>query len=231
MEALPRRLMLALALTLTACAAPARLVLHRSAMVEPPSGPLSPEGRPSVIPSLESRGASASVAGEALAQTAREYVGAKAVLVGGRRFPDDCTGLVRAVYARHGLDLFGETGPAADNGVTAIWRYAQRHGSLHKEKPRPGDIVFFTETYDRNRDGRPNDGLTHVGIVDRVEPDGTVLVIHRVARGVVTYRMNVERAQDRKDAQGRVLNDWLREGKQSRLAGELFAGYATLARR
>jgi hypothetical protein len=171
------------------------------------------------------------VDGEKLAETARGFLGRRALAVDDRSFPNDCTGLVRAVYATHGVDLMADGGRPSDGGVAAIWRYAGRHGSLHEDQPQPGDIVFYRETYDRNRDGRANDGLTHVGIVEAVEPDGTVSVIHRVARGVMRYHMNLSHPRDRRDAaSGRVLNDTLREGRRSRFAAELFAGYATLAR-
>lgn len=219
------------------CAAPARLSLHRSPLLDLPDEPLTPEGRPSPVPlepppSLPAAPAApAWVDGGALAEAARGFLGRRAIAVGGKHFPDDCTGLVRAVYATQGVDLFADGGLPGDSGVTAIWRYAGRHGSLHSEKPVPGDIVFYRETYDRNRDGRENDGLTHVGIVESVEDDGTVRVIHRVAHGVMRYHMNLDHPRERRDsASGRVLNDYLREGKRSRLAAELFAGYATLAR-
>ena len=217
-------------IALAACAAPARLSLPRSAMLEAPEGPLTPEGRASPVPSFASRGGAEAVDGEAIAATARTFLGRKSVNDATTSFPEDCTGLLRAVYARHHIDLLAEGALPGDNGVTAIWRYAQVHGRLHRDAPRPGDVVFFAETYDRNRDGRENDGLTHVGVVDAVDEDGTVHVIHRVARGVVSYRMNLSHPADRKDVRGHVVNDWLREGKQSRLAGELFAGYGTLSR-
>ncbi|MGC4113343.1 MAG: CHAP domain-containing protein [Myxococcales bacterium] len=215
---------------LAACAAPTHLA-RRSPLSQAPTALLTPEGRPAALPSMDSKDGEGVVAidGAAVAAAARELVGKKKVPTGGK-FPDDCTGLVRTVYEKHGIDLMSEGAEAGGNGVLAIWRYTQKHGSLHKDRPRPGDIVFFNETYDRNRDGRDNDGLTHVGIVDRVEDDGTVYVIHRVAYGVVSYRMNLAHPSQRKDAQGRVLNDWLREGKKSRLAGELFAGYGTVGK-
>jgi hypothetical protein len=218
-----------LSIPLAACAAPAHLA-RRSPLSSAPSALLTPEGRPAPLPSMDSaQPGAAAVDGEALAATARELLGKKTVPTGGQ-FPDDCTGLVRTVYSAHGVDLMREGAQAGENGVMAIWRYAQRHGSLHRAAPRPGDLVFFSETYDRNRDGRDNDGLTHVGLVDRVDEDGTVYVIHRVARGVVSYRMNLSHPSQRKDSQGRVVNDWLREGKKSRLAGELFAGYGTVGK-
>ncbi|MBI5549257.1 MAG: CHAP domain-containing protein [Deltaproteobacteria bacterium] len=221
--------LMALLLLSSACAAPGPLALRRSAMIAVPSGPLTPEGRPSPIPSFASASGRGAVDGEAIAATAREYVGKRSVS-GGGKYPEDCTGLVRAVYGRHGMDLL-EGSEAGDSGVQAIWRFAQRHGELHRDHPRAGDVVFFSETYDRNRDGRENDGLTHVGIVESVEQDGTVRVIHRVANGVVSYRMNLGSPRQRADGRGRVVNDWLRAGKSSRLAGELFAGFATVARR
>ncbi len=226
-------LLLAVLATLGGCAIPQRLGPPRSPLLAAPTGLLTPEGRAAPVPGLASRRvpAAPAVDGSALAATAREFVGQRTVSVAGKRFPDDCTGLVRAVYARHGVDLFaGGVADGTDNGVTAIWRYAEANGHLHRDRPRPGDIVFFTETYDRNRDGRENDGLTHVGVVDRIDADGTVHVIHRVAGGVASYRMNLSQPRDRKDASGRVVNDWLRMGKKSRLAGELFAGYGSLSR-
>jgi hypothetical protein len=71
-----------------------------------------------------------------------------------------------------------------------------------------------------------------VGIVDQVEEDGTVTVIHRVKRGVVRYRMNLSRPSVAKDPRnGKILNDTLRApgpGKSFALTGQLFAAYATL---
>jgi hypothetical protein len=116
--------------------------------------------------------------------------------------------------------------------VAAIYRFAGRHGRVYEGgRPLPGDLVFFKETYDRNRDGRRNDGLTHVGLVDDVEADGTVVIIHRVARGVVRYRMNLGHPDQAASPQGRRWNDWLRTeqpGAPAQLTGQLFAGYATL---
>lgn len=164
-------------------------------------------------------------------ETARALVGSRRVEVGGKRFGDDCTGLVRGVYSQLGVDLMS-AGEAQDNGVTAIWRFLGKYGRRYDGgRPVPGDLVFFRETYDLNRDGAVNDGLTHIGLVDEVEPDGTVLVIHRVARGVVRYRMNLTFPAKSRDDHGKVLNDGLRlagGGSPARLTGELFVSFGTL---
>jgi len=169
---------------------------------------------------------------ERVLSTARGLVGKAQVKVAGHAYPSDCTGLVEAVYAQAGLSMKGISKPG-DNGVTALYRYALNHGRVYNGgKPLPGDLVFFRETYDQNRDGRRNDGLTHVGIVDQVDSDGTVTVIHRVKRGVVRYRMNLSQPKVSKDPNtGKILNDTLRApgpGKTFALTGQLFAAYATV---
>jgi len=162
---------------------------------------------------------------------ARSQVGKAEVDRHGEKWPDDCSGLVRSVYDRLGVDLLTAAKPE-DNAVTAIYRWAQRHGRVYTGgRPVPGDLVFFRDTYDLNRDGRENDGLTHVGVVDAVDEDGTVQVIHRVHGGVRRYRMNLELRNQSKSADGRLVNDWLRlagrTGK-AQLTSELFAAYATV---
>jgi hypothetical protein len=188
----------------------------------PPREPLRAE--PTTLP-VESN------ARESVLTTAKSLVGKSKLVVNGKRYGDDCTGFIRALFESLGLDLMSAA-MQGDNGVTAMWRFATRHGRIFDDgTPVPGDLVFFKETYDLNRDGNANDGLTHIGIVETVETDETVVVIHRVARGVVRYRMNLRQPTAVKTATGRILNDWLRTerpGSKPRLTAELFAGYATL---
>jgi hypothetical protein len=163
---------------------------------------------------------------------ARSLVGKQKPTIRGKALGADCTGLVLGVYREMGLDLLKKAKPG-DNGVTAIYRFARKHGRVYTGGwPVAGDLVFFKETYDQNRDGVQNDGLTHVGLVEDVDDDGTVTVIHRVKRGVVRYRMNLRHPELRVDPKtGRVLNDALRARGGDRAGattGQLFAAYATL---
>ncbi|HVE82502.1 MAG TPA: CHAP domain-containing protein, partial [Myxococcales bacterium] len=139
-----------------------------------------------------------------------------------------------AAYEAAGANLFSAA-ERGDNGVTAIYRYAQREGRIYRGGwPVPGDLVFFRDTYDLNRDGQVNDGLTHVGLVDSVSSDATVTIIHRVRRGVVRYRMNLNHPDWRTDPEtGEPINDYLRGGAgatppRALLTGQLFAAYATV---
>nr|WCO03966.1 C40 family peptidase [Cystobacter sp.] len=196
-----------------------------------PRAPLS-EPAPSPAPQKKKVRPPPPNARENVLAAARGLVGSSKVKLSGRTWPDDCTGFVEAVYAKAGISFRGSN-VARDNGVTAMYRYARTHGRVYtRGRPKPGDLVFFRETYDQNRDGRRNDGLTHVGVVDEVERDGTVVVIHRVKRGVVRYRMNLAKPSLRRDPRtGEVLNDMLRApgaGKAPVLTGQLFAAYGSV---
>jgi hypothetical protein len=162
----------------------------------------------------------------------RTLLGKKEVILSGHIYGHDCTALVQALFDHVGISLLSNA-HGGDNGVAAMYRYAQAHGRLYtKGRPSPGDLVFFKDTYDQNHDGRVNDGLTHVGLVEAVDASGTVSVIHRVHSGVVRYRMNLEHPGERLDGHsGLVLNDYLRAPERPHgltLTGELFAAYGAV---
>lgn len=173
---------------------------------------------------------------QAIAQTAAQLVGARAVEVNGRRLTFDCAGVARAVYLSQGVDIYTSGREAAGaNGVRLIYRHVQKHGRLHQgPEVHPGDLVFFHNTWDYNNDGLVNDPLTHVGIVETVEADGTVVFISRVSAGVERYRMNLLRPNIHRTDDGHVLNDYIRrkrwyDARQTQyLTGELFAAFGTL---
>jgi hypothetical protein len=103
----------------------------------------------------------------------------------------------------------------------------------HRHVPSPGDVAFFDDTYDRNGNGRLDDELSHVAIVESVDEDGTIHLVHVGSKGVVRIVMNLRRPEDHVDEAGKVLNDYLRahaDGDAPRtryLAGELWAGFAS----
>ena len=169
--------------------------------------------------------------GRRVAKRAAELVGVPLSSVS-TAVPDDCTGLARLAYQRIGVELMG-MGQPGDNGVTAMYRRAEARKAVHHHRPRAGDLVFFRETYDRNGDGLRNDGLTHVGVVEAVDEDGTVTFIHRAGGQVKRGRMNLARPAEHGRRKDGILNDYLRRATDSErayLTGELFAGYASAAR-
>ncbi len=172
---------------------------------------------------------------DAIVRTATELVGARTIESGDRRIAYDCAGVIRAVYLAHGIDLYdGVHQNSQANGVRLIYDHVRAHGRIHRGPVvRAGDLVFFDNTRDADGNGRDNDPLTHVGVVEKVESDGTIVFISRVSEAIQRYRMNLAHPQTHRHADGRILNDYLRrkrwsDQKSTRyLTGELFAAFGT----
>jgi hypothetical protein len=181
------------------------------------------------------RTAAATAKQGSIVRTAVRLVGAKTVESNGKHIDYDCAGVARAIYLTQGIDLYeGAERDSNANGVRRIYNHVAARGRIHRGPVvHPGDLVFFDNTWDYNGDGRDNDPLTHVGIVEQVESDGTIVFISRVAEAIERYRMNLSQPHVHRTADGRVLNDHMRrkrwsDGKGTRyLTGELFAAFGT----
>jgi len=152
----------------------------------------------------------ASMLGLRLAEHAQSAAGLRSVRELSRSATDDCTGFVRTIYAREGVDLSRVPSRPGENGVSWLHRVAQTRRALRRT-PRPGDLVFFRNTYRK--------GLSHVGIVESVS-GSEVSFVHRTRSGIVRSRLDLERPH------ARARNDVLRRGPRRALTGELLVGFA-----
>jgi peptidoglycan DL-endopeptidase CwlO len=163
--------------------------------------------------------------GQAVADTAASLIGDRRMVVHGTTYRHDCSGLVEASHAGADVSLAGSS--------KSMYELARREGLLHKRKrPTPGDVVFFDNTYDRNHNGRRDDLLSHVAVVESVDRYGTITLVHKGSRGVVNMHMNLDRPHLRRDEDGRSLNSYLRatsdRDKGPTLSGELFKAFGSL---
>ncbi len=153
--------------------------------------------------------------------------GAAKVVVRGKRFRSDCSGFVTACWYAAPRELTDDRA-AGRSGTEQIFDTVKRRGRVVPANAvRPGDLVFFHNTYDRNRNGARDDRFTHVALVESVDPDGTVHYAHyasgRVKRGVLNPR---HPAVARDPDSGKVWNSFLRRGGGEVLAGQLFHRFA-----
>ena len=135
-----------------------------------------------------------------------------------------CNGLVQDILADAGITMKGR--------VDSLWEQSRTRGWTHQRKvPRPGDLVFWHRTYDRNRNGRVDDRFTHIGVVIRVDSNNTIHMVHRSSKGIRPVRMNLHHPDTYRNGD-MVYNDYLAANgygkKDERLSGQLFAGFATL---
>jgi len=135
--------------------------------------------------------------------------GAK-VSVNGRKFVLDCIGTVSAIFWRMNIDVQKDFPLYSGNGVSRLYRSLENRGALHQDRfPRPGDIIFWDNTWDANGDGdRTNDPRTHAGIVLAVDEDGTIQYVHEnLSKGVMIEVMNLLNPALASDASGKRINN------------------------
>lgn len=175
-----------------------------------------------------------------LVSTAAGWIGRSGPFrAGGRRFAPDCSGFVEAVYEAQGIPIRDAVPLRPEDewrASAALHRASRELGVLYgaEREPLPGDLVFFENTYDRNHNGLRDDGITHVGLVELVRPDGAVIFLHRGGRGVVRGSLDLRHPSSARGPSGETRNSPLRAPGRGRrpggpaLAGELFAGFGRI---
>jgi hypothetical protein len=134
------------------------------------------------------------------------------VVVNGRTFILDCIGTVSAIFYRLDIDVTRDFARFPGNGVNRLYLSLKEKNVLHRDSyPRPGDVIFWDNTYDANNDGDfTNDPRTHAGIVLSVDDDGTIHYVHEhIRRGVIVETMNLLHPADNKDGNGKQINSFL----------------------
>lgn len=138
----------------------------------------------------------------------------------GARYAGDCSSFVRRVMREAEVEL-GPLTPA--RSMSESLHLASRPVA----RPAPGDLVFFHDTYDRNRDGRLGDRWTHVALVEAVEGD-RVWILHRGGKGILRLRMNLARPSDAAENDPVRFPNGNDPPGTRYLTGELFAGYGAV---
>lgn len=130
----------------------------------------------------------------------------------------DCSGFVVAAFRAAGKPLDVPPAFHEHKNVSAMLHAWSKAEKRVVGAPLPGDVVFFRDTY-----GKLLGRVTHVGLVEDVKEDGTVVVLHYMGGKIRRDLLNVRAPSDPEK------NGWLRRKKHAAepaLAGELFVAYA-----
>jgi hypothetical protein len=210
---------------------PASSERSRTASSKPsrPAKQATPARRPARAAARKAPPAKGRAASDGLAPMDDLDRGARRVAAAVERIGDEVgrdTRLVGEVFAALGEHRSLE-------GHTALPE--QLHKRLHKanrfvprERVAPGDVVFFRNTADINGSGTPDDGVTMVGIVERVEDDRVVFISQRAGR-VRRMALDPGRPGLVRDDRGQVVNTKLVRWpgiREPLTAGQCFAGFA-----
>ena len=162
-----------------------------------------------------------------LVQSARALLDRRNIVIEGERIRHDCIGMVAAAYTMSGMDI--------THSISDLHAQAEAAGIAHTLKlPHPGDIAFFDNSYDKNGNGVRDDPFTHVTIVERVDAEGTITMIHLGGKGKPVSRrvMNLYHPDDKRDAAGDTINSTLRSvsGRDGgpELTSQLFRGFGSI---
>ncbi len=147
--------------------------------------------------------------------------------------PPQAAEFIRAIYQANGVSLDDVAGEGA---LTHLYSAIKRKGTVyHATRPAVGDVIFFHNTFDRNRDSRNNDWYTHAGLVEGVEEDGTIHVLSYLDGEVRSFPINLEHPKlERDERNNKLWNSPLRTKTSDDppftqyLGGELFAGFGSI---
>jgi hypothetical protein len=152
----------------------------------------------------------------AIVQYARSFLGKKDLAEESPGFRNDCSGLVLGVYGGMGYPIELDHTRRSRTLSDTMYRALHERGFTYvRFRPRPADLVFFKGTT-----GKSAQLVTHVGIVDGVLKDGTVVIVHYSSGSVSELRMNLLYPSVHKNGEGDVINDFLRRKSPQSLAGE-----------
>lgn len=89
----------------------------------------------------------------------------------------DCSGYVSAIYRAMGVAYIEED---ALKVVRTLYKVLDDRGQTYDKRiiPAQGDIIFFDNTWDRNKNGRFDDPLNHIAFVVSVDDEGTITFYH-----------------------------------------------------
>lgn len=138
-------------------------------------------------------------------------------LIGKSLIRSDGSPAMRAILEVSGKDI-GST-----NTALGVYRHIQQNGHLDFRDAKPGDLVFF---HTGNRKS-----IAHIGFVESVLPDDTVLFIHQMGGVMVRSRLNLNAPSLQLDPKSNMrLNHILRRvSKKGYTTGQLFAGFGRLS--
>ncbi len=134
-----------------------------------------------------------------LVEAANWAKGRKYLTINGQRFRMDCSGVIRAIYFKAGIDLAKDFNKYKGGGTQRIHETLRVKGLIYRPTvPVPGDILFWDNTYDANHNGRSDDVLSHIGmVVSSDKRSGNIVYVHHhEKKGIVFEKMNLLHPND-----------------------------------
>ena len=139
----------------------------------------------------------------------------------GKRDGKDCSGFVTLINHTNGHPYFlaKELSESFDNArkSRAMFNLMRKKGDTFDEKrvPNLADLVFFENTERRVSKSKVAENITHVGIVTRIDADGTIEFIHHSnGKNIVDYmNFNYPKLTTK---EGKKINTYMKRCKSNK---------------
>ncbi|RAZ52441.1 NlpC/P60 family protein [Campylobacter hyointestinalis] len=129
-----------------------------------------------------------------------------------KKLGNDCSGFVSLVNEDSKSLYFDEN--IVNNFYDKNGRKSQAIFNLYKSQnkisytdPKPGDLVFFNNTTSRTNKSK-NKAITHLGIIDKVESNGTITFMHNINGKNIKSVMNLNHKNTHK-LNGKKINAYI----------------------
>ena len=147
----------------------------------------------------------------------------------------DCSGFVSLVNKETKEPFFStrelESYYEDSRRSLAIYNLLGDQNRLYTERPKIGDLIFFANTMKRYAKTKSVDNITHIGIITRVDDDGTVYFIHHTKGKNLIGQMNLNYPHTTMYNQ-KVVNSYMekcsKDSNSKCLAPEYFSAYGKI---
>ena len=149
----------------------------------------------------------------------------------GKKDGGDCSGFVSLVnkninnvyfFETNLLKFYGENGSKSQ----AIYNFYKKRNLISQKSPKLGDLVFFNNTTSQTK-GKNKQTITHLGIIDRIEDDGTIRFMHNTRGKNKSGFINLFQKNSHKIG-GKEVNSYIvacKGGDATCLTSNRFAGF------
>ena len=153
----------------------------------------------------------------------------------GKKDGGDCSGFVSLVNKNINNVYFSETNLLkfyGENGSKsqAIYNFYKKRNLISQTSPKLGDLVFFNNTTSQTK-GKNKQTITHLGIIDRIENDGTIRFMHNTRGKNKSGFMNLFQKNSHKIG-GKEVNSYIvacKGGDATCLTSNRFAGFGKVS--
>ncbi len=149
------------------------------------------------------------------------------------------SGFIKMVFLKFKVNITKSMKTKDKNGkwlsmTKLIFHFVKENGRLYKNKDyQIGDLIFFDNTYDKNKDGKFNDKLTSIGLITNIDKDKTISFLINISGKISLKYINLIKKENKikiRDKE-KIINSTLRFFKKDKIYSyQLFNKFGSVFR-